>query len=56
MSDTVLAAILGGTALLNIATLGMLVKLSAQVGRLTGTVKRHDDQLRACPLCPDRSH
>ncbi len=54
MSESILAAILGGNTLVLIAILGYVIRLNGQVGKMNGKVERHEKMYRACPLCPDK--
>lgn len=54
MSETVLVFILSTFTLVNVGVLGMVLKISRDLGKVCGTVERHERALKACPFCTDK--
>lgn len=54
MTENLLLGVIGLVGFMNAGALTLLVSLNYKIGKLNGTVARHDAQLRACPLCPDK--
>lgn len=54
MSENTVLVIVAIIGLMNTGALGLLVSMNFKLGRLNGTVARHDKQLKMCPLCPDK--
>jgi hypothetical protein len=52
MSESVLAIIFTAFSITNLGVLGLVVKMSRDIGRINGNVKRHAEILKHCPLCP----
>ena len=54
MSETLFIFVLSTFSLVNVGVLGMVVKISRDLGKVCEKVDRHDKALKACPFCLDK--
>ena len=52
MSEIIPSAILTAFSVINLGVLVLVVKMSRDIGRINGNVRRHAEILKHCPLCP----
>ena len=54
MTEAGVYFLLATFTLSNAAVLGLMVKISRDIGRINGKLSQHDNILKLCPLCKDR--